>query len=89
MAQGLHLKLLITPGGFVVAPFPTKWHGGVSWNSRASDLDALRVHAERILLQTVTERVLRAAEGKIDILTRGDAKAYTSIQANNRTPSST
>ena len=69
--QGLHLKFLITPGGFVVAPFPTRWRGGVSWNSRASDLDALRVHAERILLRTVTERVLRAAEGKIDILTIG------------------
>ncbi len=69
--EGTRLKFLITPGGFVVAPFPAKWHGGVSWNSRPVDLDALRVHAERVLSRTVTDRVLRAAEGKIKVLTVG------------------
>ena len=69
--NGTRLKFLITPGGFVVAPFPAKWHGGVSWNSRPTDLDALRVHAEPVLWRTVTDRVLRAAEGKIKVLTVG------------------
>jgi len=27
--EGLHLKVLITPGGFVVAPFPPNWSGGI------------------------------------------------------------
>jgi hypothetical protein len=69
--QGLHLKFLITPGGFVGAPFPSTWRGGVSWDSRSGDLKALVEHAKDVLSRTVTERVRKAAEGKIDILTIG------------------
>ena len=70
-SQGLHVKFLITPGGFVVAPFPTNWSGGIGWGSMPSDLAALRARADRALTQTVTDRVLKAAEGKIDVLTIG------------------
>lgn len=69
--ETLHLKFLITPGGFVVAPFPRHWSGGIGWSSQPADLDALRTHAARALSRTVTGRVLRAAEGKIDALTVG------------------
>lgn len=69
--KGLHLKFLITPGGFVVAPFPKQWSGGISWSSMPTDLDALCTHADGALSQTLTERVLRAARGKIDVLTVG------------------
>jgi hypothetical protein len=69
--NGARLKFLITPGGFVVSPFPAKWHGGVNWNSRSADLGALRAHAEPVFWRTVTDRVLRAAEGKIEVLTVG------------------
>lgn len=75
--DGLHLKFLITPGGFVVAPFPLSLPGGISWSSTPADLDGLILHAEPALSQTVTERVLRAAEGKVDVVTIGiDLKGY-------------
>jgi hypothetical protein len=69
--QGLHLKFLITPGGFLVAPFPRDWRGGVSWDSKPSDLNLLRVHAETVLWKALTEQVMKAAKGKIDVLTIG------------------
>jgi hypothetical protein len=69
--EGAHVKFLITPGGFVVAPFPTNWSGGIGWGSMPTDLAGLRVRADRALSQTVTDRALKAAEGKIDVLTIG------------------
>ena len=69
--EGTRLKFLITPGGFVAASFPAKWHSGVSWKSRRPDLDALQVHAEPVFWRTVTDRVLRAAKGKVEFLTVG------------------
>jgi hypothetical protein len=69
--RGLHIKFLITPGGFVTASFPSTWSGGVSWDSGPSDLNRLRAHAEKALSRTVSRRVIRAAKGKIDILTIG------------------
>lgn len=69
--QGLHLKFLLTPGGFVVAPFPSTWRGGVSWDSRPSDLKALVQCAEDVLSRTLTEQVRKAAEERIDVLTIG------------------
>jgi len=69
--HGLHLKFLLTPGGFVVAPFPSTWRGGVSWDSRHSDLKALILHAEDMLSITLTEHVRKAAAEKIDVLTVG------------------
>jgi hypothetical protein len=49
----------------------TNWSGGIGWGSLSTDLAALRVRADRTLSQTVTDRVLKAAEGKIDVLTIG------------------
>ena len=69
--KGLQLKFLITPGGFVVGDFPTKWSGGIGWNSKPSDLYELQKHAYTTLSRTVTNRVLKAATGKIDVLTIG------------------
>jgi hypothetical protein len=69
--RGRHLKFLITPGGFIAAPFPRTWGGGVSWDSKPSDLKALARLAEDVLSRTLMEKVRKAAEGKIDVLTVG------------------
>lgn len=69
--KGLRLKFLITPGGFVVGYFPTNWTGGIGWNSKAADMEELKKHALRTLSRTVTSRVLKAAVGKVDVLTIG------------------
>lgn len=69
--KGLHLRFLITPGGFLVAPFPRDWRGGMGWDSKPGDLNLLRVHAERVLWKALTEQVMKAARGKIDVLTIG------------------
>jgi len=69
--HGLHLKFLLTPGGFVVAPFPPTLPVTMSWDSRHCDLKALIQHAEDMLSITLTERVRKAAEEKIDVLTVG------------------
>ena len=69
--KGMKLKFVITPGGFVVGQFPTSWSDGIGWNSMPTDLDALRKHANATLSRTVTDRVLKAADGKIDVLTIG------------------
>ena len=69
--RGQHLKFLITPGGFVEAPFPPTWRGGVSWDSKPDDLKALAKYAEDALSRILTKRVRKAAEGKIDVLTVG------------------
>ncbi len=69
--RGLHLKFLITPGGFIGAPFPRSWRGGVGWDSKAGDLKALARHAEDVLSKVLTEKVRKAAEGRVDVLTIG------------------
>ena len=69
--KGLRLKFLITPGGFVVGDFPTSWSGGIGWNSKTTDLKDLKKHASPTLSRTVTNRVLKAAAGKVDVLTIG------------------
>ena len=69
--KGLRLKFLMTPGGFVVGRFPTSWSGGIGWNSKATDLYELEKHALPTLSRTVTSRVLKAATGKVDVLTIG------------------
>jgi hypothetical protein len=69
--KGLQLKFLITPGGFVVGDFPTSWSDGIGWNSKPSDLFELQKHAFPTLSRTVTKKVLKAAAGKVDVLTIG------------------
>ncbi len=69
--QGLFLKFLVTPGGFVHAPFPTTWNGGVGWSSRPGDLESLQNNADKVLWRILTERVLKAAHRKVEVLTIG------------------
>jgi len=68
---GLHVKFLITPGGFVKAPFPAPWTGNVSWESTPRDFGALLPIAGKALGGVLTTPVLEAAAGKIDVLTIG------------------
>jgi hypothetical protein len=69
--EHLHLKFLITPGGFVISPFPSSWSGCCGWKSSHNDFDKLILYAEQAFFQTVTSQILKAAEGKIDIITVG------------------
>jgi hypothetical protein len=68
---GVHTKFLVTPGGFVTTPFPARWSGGVGWRSSPADLETLRIHANAALARVVTDRVVRAARKKVDIVTVG------------------
>lgn len=49
--------------------FPSRWQGGV--DSRPDDLEALLKDAEKVLRRTLTRRVRKAANGKVDVLTVG------------------
>jgi len=69
--DGLRVKFLVTPGGFVRAPFPAKWSGGVGWGSSRADLEVLKTYAKNALARTVTDRVVKAARGKVDVVTVG------------------
>lgn len=69
--QERHVKFLITPGGFVVVPFPKSYHGGVSWSSKVGDLDELKEIAKNVLKEILSDRILKAAVGKVDVLTLG------------------
>jgi hypothetical protein len=69
--DGLRVKFLVTPGGFVTASFPARWAGGVGWGSSRADLEVLKTHAKKTLARTVTDRVVRAARGKVDVFTVG------------------
>ncbi len=55
--------------GFVRGRFPSRWQGGV--DSRPDDLEALLKDAEKVLRRTLTRRVRKAANGKVDVLTVG------------------
>lgn len=68
---GLKTQILQTPGGFVGGPFPTAWSGGVGWNSQRWDFPDLLIPAQDVLAQTITERVLEAAQGKVNAVTIG------------------
>lgn len=69
--EGLKITFLITPGGFVAGDFPEDWEGGAGWNSESEDLDALLEYAEEVLGQTITNRVIESAKGKVDFITVG------------------
>jgi hypothetical protein len=69
--HGLRLKFLITPGGFIQAPFPKGWAGGRGWGSDAKDLKVLTAYAEKVLLRSTGREVLTAAKDKVDFITTG------------------
>ena len=64
-------KFTITPGGFVVGEFPSRWSGGLAWESSAKDLDALVRVAKPLVDACVTKKVLVAAKARTRILTIG------------------
>ena len=62
---------MITLGGFVVTPFPSRWEGERGWASRTGDFRALIPHARKAVDKVLTPRVLDAARGRVDFLTLG------------------
>lgn len=64
-------KFTITPGGFVVGDFPSRWTGGVSWDSSRGDLDSLVRVAKPLVQACVTRPVLSAAKRRTRVLTIG------------------
>ena len=68
---GARVKFLITPGGFVRSGWPHAWSGRMGWDSRPPDIGGLIAAAECVLRRVVTQRVLAAAAGKVDVLSIG------------------
>jgi len=66
-----HARFVITPGGFVRAVWPRGVVLATGWQSRPRDFDVLAKYAAQVLSRVVTDRVLRAAAGKADVLTIG------------------
>jgi hypothetical protein len=64
-------KFTITPGGFVVGDFPSRWSGGLAWDSSSEDLDALVRVAQPLVDACVTKKVLAAARARTRVLTIG------------------
>ena len=61
----------VTPGGFIVAPFPSPWKGGCGWASSADDFQALVKRAKKVVRDVLTPQVLSAARGRTQFLTLG------------------
>ena len=51
----------VTPGGFVVTPFPCPWNGTSGWGSGTDDFNALVERAQEIVGEVLTPKVLGAA----------------------------
>ncbi len=64
-------KFTVTPGGFVVGRFPSRWSGGIAWKSSTDDLDALVRVAIPLVDACVTKKVLAAAKTRTRVLTIG------------------
>lgn len=64
-------KFTITPGGFVLGDFPSRWSGGRGWESSAKDLEALGRVAKPLVDACVTKKVLAAAKARTRVLTIG------------------
>lgn len=64
-------KFVITPGGFLQAPWPEDVVAQRGWKSRPAELRPLLDHAEAVLRSVVTRRVFLAAKGKTKFLTIG------------------
>jgi hypothetical protein len=65
------VKFTITPGGFVRGDFPSRWHGGIAWESSANDLDVLVRVAKPLVEACVTKKVLAVARPLTRVLTIG------------------
>lgn len=62
---------VVTPGGFVRAPFPDDWKGKCGWSSRPSDFRAFLGCARKAVDDVLTPEVLEAARGRAQFLTLG------------------
>ena len=61
----------VTPGGFIVTPFPCPWEGESGWASGTDDFEALVEHAQELVREVLTPQVLGAARGRTQFLTLG------------------
>ena len=61
----------LTPGGFIVTPFPSPWKGGCGWESGTDDFQLLVEHATEVVREVLTPVVLSAAMGRTQFLTLG------------------
>ena len=68
---GLRAKFLLLPGGFVSVPWPRKWSGRFGWASRPCDVDVLIECAQQVLGRVVTDRFVKQATGRIDVVAIG------------------
>jgi hypothetical protein len=66
--DGARSKFLITPGGFMLAPWPVSWKGRTSWNSQHQDLAPILEAAEEELWKALTHRVLKLAAQRTRVL---------------------
>jgi hypothetical protein len=64
-------KFTITPGGFIRGDFPSRWSGGIAWDSTTKDLTELVRVAKPLIEACVTTKVLAAAKARTRILTVG------------------
>jgi len=66
--EGTRSKFLITPGGFMLAPWPDSWRGQTGWGSQPQDLAPLKDAAEKELWRALTPRVLELAARRTQVL---------------------
>jgi hypothetical protein len=64
-------KFTVTPGGFISGEFPSRWSGGLAWESSSKDLDALVCIAKPLVEACVTKEVLAIAKVRTRVLTIG------------------
>lgn len=64
-------KFTITPGGFVVGEFPSRWSGRLAWESSSHDLEMLVRVAKPLVDDCLTKKVLAAAKARTHVLTIG------------------
>jgi hypothetical protein len=66
--EGISSKFLITPGGFLLAPWPADWKGKVGWGSQPQDIAPIVEAAENELWRALSPRVLDVAAQRTRIL---------------------
>jgi hypothetical protein len=67
--EGALVQFLITPGGFLRAPWPANWTGTSGWGSRHQDFSPLAIAAEKELFKALTPQVFEAAAHRTRFLT--------------------
>ena len=81
--EEVRAKFFLTPGGYFKLIYRHTWRGTRSWNSTSDDMDEIISFAESHIPRLVSSRVLKAAEGKVDIITLGIDVLEGGIGANN------